>query len=80
MEREIGVHGKKGKELIHYLFFIFFFLIDGCLRNAIQVSLATLCNPSSTFLLIDLNDSNFLKCLEDATVNLAGGVNVVRWP
>jgi len=69
--------------------------LDGCLRNTynkceihvrsipeqltVQITLSTLCDATTSLLLILLQDTNLLKCLHYLTVNTSGGIDVVGW-
>lgn len=59
------------------LLVIFLLLVNGGLGNTVQITLAALGDPSATLLLVNLNNANLLEGLEDAAVDLAGGVDVV---
>jgi len=45
--------------------------------DAVQVTLASLCDPAASLLLVLLEDSDLLKCLHDLAVDGAGSVDVV---
>lgn len=59
------------------LLVIFLLLVNGGLGNTVQITLAALGDPSATLLLVNLDNTNLLEGLEDAAVDLAGGVDVV---
>lgn len=82
-KREKGKRRKKGDQpliMINLLLILLLLLVHSGLSNAVQVTLAALRDPSATLLLIDLDDTNLLECLEHLAVDLARGVDVVRWP
>ena len=64
-----------------HLFVILILLIrlDGGLSNTVQISLSSLGDSATSLILILLEDTDLLKCLEDLTVNGSGGINVVGW-
>lgn len=61
------------------LLIFFLLLVDGGLGDTVQVTLTALGDPSATFVLVNLNDTDLLESLEHFAVNLAGGVDVMLW-
>lgn len=66
-----------GCKLDNLLVIFLLLLVNGGLGNTIQITLTALGDPSATLLFVNLDNANLLKGLENAAVDLAGGVNVV---
>lgn len=64
----------------YHLFVVAILLLDRCHRDAVQVTLATLCDPAATLLLIPLDDTDTLEGLKDLAVDSSRCVDVVRRP
>ena len=61
----------------HYLLLILFLLINGGLGDTVKIPLTSLGDTTTTLILIVLKDTDLLEGLEDATVDGAGGIDVV---
>ena len=53
--------------------------LDGGLSDTIQISLSSLCDSTTSLVLILLQDTDLLEGLEDLSVNRSGSIDVVRW-
>ena len=51
--------------------------LSGGLGDTVKITLAGLGDAAATLLLVDLNDTDLLKSLEDLAVDTAGGVDVL---
>lgn len=60
-----------------YLLVILLLGLEGGLGNAVQITLAGLCDAAATLVLVDLYDADLGEGLEDLAVDGAGGVDVV---
>lgn len=47
--------------------------------HTIQITLAALCDTTTSFLLILLNNTDLLQSLQNLSVYASTGVDVVRW-